>query len=111
MLGLDVASLTHGISRRPTYRPAGRLLSCKDVLLKCSIQAAVGDHCHILVPGDKPILAEVIGFEVEITKGIKPGSGVGSSAASAVGAVVAANGCLVVAIGPCKELDGVAMNR
>ncbi|GAA3971408.1 homoserine kinase [Hymenobacter antarcticus] len=37
---------------------------------------------------------EVIGFDVEITKGIKPGSGVGSSAASAVGAVVAANALL-----------------
>ncbi|HEY0049167.1 MAG TPA: homoserine kinase [Pyrinomonadaceae bacterium] len=32
-----------------------------------------------------------IGFEVEITKRIKPGSGIGSSAASAVGAVAAAN--------------------
>lgn len=31
------------------------------------------------------------GFEVEIKKGIKPGSGIGSSAASACGAVVAAN--------------------
>lgn len=31
------------------------------------------------------------GFEVEITKQIKPGSGIGSSAASACGAVVAAN--------------------
>jgi len=40
------------------------------------------------------ILAEIeenIGFEVEITKNIKPGSGIGSSSASAVGAVVAAN--------------------
>lgn len=34
---------------------------------------------------------EKIGFEVEITKNIKPGSGIGSSAASAVGAVVGAN--------------------
>lgn len=32
-----------------------------------------------------------LGFEVEITKHIKPGSGIGSSAASACGAVVAAN--------------------
>jgi len=32
-----------------------------------------------------------LGFEVEITKQIKPGSGIGSSAASACGAVVAAN--------------------
>ena len=31
------------------------------------------------------------GFEVEITKNIKPGSGIGSSAASSCGAVVAAN--------------------
>jgi homoserine kinase len=31
------------------------------------------------------------GFEIEITKNIKPGSGIGSSAASACGAVVAAN--------------------
>lgn len=34
---------------------------------------------------------EPIGFEVEITKRIMPGSGIGSSAASAAGAVVAAN--------------------
>lgn len=34
---------------------------------------------------------EAIGFEVEIDKKIKPGSGIGSSSASAVGAVVAAN--------------------
>jgi homoserine kinase len=37
---------------------------------------------------------EAIGFEVEITKGIMPGSGVGSSAASAAGAVVGANALL-----------------
>ena len=37
---------------------------------------------------------ETLGFDLEITKGIMPGSGVGSSAASAVGAVVAANALL-----------------
>jgi len=36
-------------------------------------------------------LKEPIGFEVIISKQIKPGSGIGSSAASAAGAVVAAN--------------------
>ena len=36
-------------------------------------------------------LPHPIGFEVSITKKIKPGSGIGSSAASAAGAVVAAN--------------------
>ena len=34
---------------------------------------------------------ENLGFEVEITKNIKPGSGIGSSSASAAGAVVGAN--------------------
>lgn len=34
---------------------------------------------------------EPVGFEVEINKKIKPGSGIGSSSASAVGAVAAAN--------------------
>ncbi len=34
---------------------------------------------------------ESVGFEIEITKNIKPGSGIGSSSASAVGAVAAAN--------------------
>jgi homoserine kinase len=37
------------------------------------------------------VLKENVGFEVIITKQIKPGSGIGSSAASAAGAVVAAN--------------------
>lgn len=36
-------------------------------------------------------IEDEIGFEIKITKHIKPGSGVGSSSASAVGAVVAAN--------------------
>ena len=36
-------------------------------------------------------IKENTGFEIEITKGIKPGSGIGSSAASAAGAAVAAN--------------------
>jgi homoserine kinase len=37
------------------------------------------------------VLKQDVGFEVIITKQIKPGSGIGSSAASAAGAVVAAN--------------------
>ncbi|QDA60176.1 homoserine kinase [Hymenobacter jejuensis] len=39
-------------------------------------------------------VSEPIGFEVEIAKAIKPGSGIGSSAASAAGAVVGANALL-----------------
>jgi homoserine kinase len=40
------------------------------------------------------VLKQDVGFEVIITKQIKPGSGIGSSAASAAGAVVAANALL-----------------
>lgn len=51
---------------------------------------------------------ENIGFEVEITKRIMPGSGVGSSAASAAGAVVAANKLLGERFSP-NELVELAM--
>ena len=49
-----------------------------------------------------------VGFEVIITKQIKPGSGIGSSAASAAGAVVAANE-LLGNIFPKEELVRFAM--
>ena len=51
---------------------------------------------------------EPLGFEVTITKGIRPGSGIGSSAASAAGAVVAANALLGGRFSP-KELIDLAM--
>ena len=51
---------------------------------------------------------EPLGFEVTITKGIRPGSGIGSSAASAAGAVVAANALLGNRFSP-KELIDLAM--
>lgn len=61
----------YGLSTAPEKNVAG-------VALRALIEAAEIDH----------------GFEVEITKHIKPGSGIGSSAASACGAVVAANSLL-----------------
>lgn len=54
-------------------------------------------------------IAEPLGFEVEITKGIMPGSGIGSSAASAAGAVVAANKLLGGRFSP-NELVKLAMH-
>ena len=45
------------------------------------------------------------GFEVEITKHIKPGSGIGSSAASACGAVVAANRLLTHRFSPIELVE------
>jgi homoserine kinase len=53
-------------------------------------------------------LKETVGFEIEITKRIKPGSGIGSSAASAVGAVFAANKLLQERFSPF-ELAEFAM--
>jgi homoserine kinase len=49
------------------------------------------------------------GFEVTIRKGIKPGSGIGSSAASSCGAVFAANILLDQRFAP-DELIGIAMS-
>jgi homoserine kinase len=57
-----------GLPTDPTKNVAG-------VALQAFLDRAVPDH----------------GFEIEITKRIKPGSGIGSSAASAAGVVVAAN--------------------
>jgi homoserine kinase len=54
-------------------------------------------------------LPEGIGFEMTIQKNIKPGSGVGSSAASAAGAVVAANRLLNDYFGQ-EDLVRFAMN-
>ncbi|WBO84019.1 homoserine kinase [Hymenobacter yonginensis] len=51
---------------------------------------------------------EPLGFEMRIKKGIKPGSGIGSSAASAAGAVVAANRLLNDRFSP-EELVQFAM--
>jgi homoserine kinase len=58
----------HGIPDDPSLNTAGVALS------------ALGER-----------LEQPVGFEVSISKGIKPGSGIGSSAASACGAVAAAN--------------------
>jgi homoserine kinase len=48
---------------------------------------------------------ENVGFEVEITKKIMPGSGIGSSAASAAGAVVAANRLLGERFDPNEVIE------
>jgi homoserine kinase len=75
----------YGLPTEPGKNVAG-------VALKAFADAAAVDH----------------GYELEITKHIKPGSGIGSSAASACGAVVAAN---LLAGGPFSnvELIEVAM--
>ncbi len=72
------------------------LLNERKVILHHHDHYALSDDPHQNTAG-APLLEiihsvpEPIGFEVTIRKNIKPGSGLGSSAASAAGAVVAAN--------------------
>lgn len=61
MPSLNLDGLTRALDRCELYRTTGKLRSATG-LLTCSLPAAVGDHCEILVPGGKPILCEVIGF-------------------------------------------------
>jgi homoserine kinase len=73
-----------------------RLISEKSVKIKHSDDFGLPEEAEKNVAGVAILsmldeIGEDIGFEVEITKKIKPGSGIGSSSASAVGAVVAAN--------------------
>lgn len=73
-----------------------KLLDQKKVVINNLGNAALPTEPHLNTAGAPllEMLAELpdeIGFEVSIDKQIKPGSGLGSSAASAAGAVVAAN--------------------
>lgn len=76
-----------------------RLLDEKKVVIKNSGAANLPTDPHLNTAG-APLLEMLealdrpVGFEVSIQKNIKPGSGLGSSAASAAGAVVAANALL-----------------
>ncbi|QEL13326.1 FliI/YscN family ATPase [Limnoglobus roseus] len=66
-LGLDVTKLSRSISMTPLYRQGGTLKSVTG-LLTSSVQAAVGDHCAIMPKKGEPILAEVIGFENNLSQ-------------------------------------------
>ncbi|MDP4212398.1 MAG: homoserine kinase [Bacteroidota bacterium] len=73
-----------------------RLLDKKEVIIRTTDNYPLPSDPALNTAG-APLLEMIggmqreIGFEVSITKQIKPGSGIGSSAASAAGAVVAAN--------------------
>ncbi len=75
------------------------LLENKEILLEHEGDLLLPQEPHLNTAG-APLLAmlneipEIFGFKVRIQKNIKPGSGLGSSAASAAGAVVAANALL-----------------
>jgi flagellum-specific ATP synthase len=67
MLGLDWNSLSRSIHETPMYSIGGRLKSSTGVLTS-SLVAAVGDQCEI-VPQEGPhVLAEVIGFQNNLSQ-------------------------------------------
>jgi flagellum-specific ATP synthase len=66
MLGLDIPFLNKSITQTPMYRMAGRLKSVTG-LLSCNLPAAVGDHCTVTPREGPPVLAEVIGFENDLS--------------------------------------------
>jgi len=66
MLGLDLSAMSRSITQTPLYRIGGRLKSVTG-LMTCNVPAAVGDHLAIMPEYGEPVLAEVIGFEKNLT--------------------------------------------
>ena len=91
VFGLALAAPYDIIQMRCTAEPGVRIQHLDPYNLPTDPLQNVAGVALLALLAEVP---EAIGFDVEITKGIMPGSGVGSSAASSVGAVVAANALL-----------------
>ena len=91
VFGLALAAPYDIIQMRRTAEPGVRIQHLDPYNLPTDPLQNVAGVALLALLAEVP---EAIGFDVEITKGIMPGSGVGSSAASSVGAVVAANALL-----------------
>lgn len=91
VLGLALAAPYDAIRLRRTAGPGVRIRHLDHYNLPTDPARNVAGVALLALLQAVP---EAVGFEVEITKGIMPGSGVGSSAASAAGAVVGANALL-----------------
>ena len=91
VFGLALAAPYDIIQMRRTAEPGVRIQHLDPYNLPTDPLHNVAGVALLALLAEVP---EAIGFDVEITKGIMPGSGVGSSAASSVGAVVAANALL-----------------
>ncbi len=105
VLGLCLTAPYDTVHLRRTDRPGLSIRHLDDYDLPTDPNRNVAGAALLALLREVP---EPLGFEVEITKGIRPGSGIGSSAASAAGAVVAANALLGNRFSH-KELIGMAM--
>src|SRR5207247_678106 len=59
--GLDMGNLCRQIANYELFQTAGSLRSATGILT-CTLRAAVGDQCEIVIGPGRSVLAEVIGF-------------------------------------------------
>src|SRR5581483_396524 len=101
ILGLSVGALGDRVTARRSSQPGVRITSIRGVPEALPLEVernTAGSALLAMYEAVKPDF----GIEMEIDKGIPLGSGLGGSAASAVGAVVAANALLPQ---PCTRLE------
>ncbi len=67
MLQLDIDGIRQQITGRSVFRTVGRLRSATGLLLSSTLPAAVGDQCEIRTRDGRPVLAEVIGFDKDLS--------------------------------------------
>ena len=93
ILGFALAGAGDTVTVRRTEAPEVRIAAIRGTPFKLPLEAG-RNTAGVALMAMREALALPYGFEVEIDKGIALGSGMGGSAASCVGALVAANALL-----------------
>ena len=101
ILGMAVDALGDRVTVSRRAQPGVRITAIRGVSADLPLDAERNTAGRALLSMQEA-LKPGFGFEMEIEKGIPLGSGLGGSAASAVGAVVAANALLPQ---PCSKLE------
>jgi len=101
ILGMAVDALGDRVTVSRSSQPGVRITAISGVPEELPLEAERNTAGSALMAMQQA-LNPGFGFEMQIQKGIPLGSGLGGSAASAVGAVVAANALLPV---PCSKLE------
>lgn len=68
MLNLNLDELRRVLTQHPSFEIRGKLQSVNGLLLTCTLPAALGDQCEILLPQGRSVLGEVIGFGDGLTR-------------------------------------------
>ena len=101
ILGMAVDALGDRVTVSRSAQPGVRITAIRGVPEELPLEAERNTAGSALMAMQEA-LKPGFGFEMQIEKGIPLGSGLGGSAASAVGAVVAANALLPE---PCSKLE------